>query len=192
LAGYILMLDPYLPTYDVSDAHSVTIDAPPAVVMDAVREVTPAEVPLLVALMGIRTLPRLVRGKPLQLRGAILDGMRETGFIVLEERPDAMIFGVVGRFWEPASGIRPIEPEEFHAFDEPGFAKAAFGFWLDGGVLTTETRVVGTDERATRRFRWYWRVIYPGSAVIRWEWLRAIRRRAERAQASSSPRSARA
>jgi hypothetical protein len=186
------MLDAYLPTYDISDAHSVAVDAPPAVVMDAVREVTPAEVPLLVGLMGIRTLPRLLRGKPLRLRGSILDGMRRTGFVVLEERPDAIIFGVVGRFWEPSNGIRPIEPQDFRAFDEPGFAKAAFGFWLDGGVLTTETRVVGTDARAARRFRRYWRVIYPGSAVIRWDWLRAIRRRAERAQPSSSPRSARA
>jgi hypothetical protein len=192
LAGYILMLERYLPTYDVSDAHSVSIDAPRAVVMDAVREVTPAEVPLLVALMSIRTLPRLLRGKPLHLRGSILDGMRRTGFVVLEDRPDAILLGVVGRFWEPSSGLRPIEPEEFHGFDEPGFAKAAVGFWLDGGVLTTETRVVGTDERATRRFRRYWRVIYPGSAAIRWDWLRAIRRRAERAQPSSSPRSARA
>ena len=185
------MLDPYLPTYDVSDAHSVSVDAPPAVVMAAVRTVTPMEVPLLVALMGIRTVPRLLRGKPLRLHGSILDGMRRTGFVVLHERPDAIVFGVVGRFWQPASGIRPIAPEEFPGFDEPGFAKAAFGLWLDGGALTTETRVVGTDGRASRRFRWYWRLIYPGSAVIRWDWLRAIRRRAERAQPSSPPRSAR-
>jgi hypothetical protein len=186
------VLDPYLPTYDVSDAHSVAVDAPPAVVMDAVREVTPAEVPLLVALIGIRTLPRLLRGKPLRLRGSILDGMRHTGFVALEERPDAIIFGVVGRFWQPSSGLREIEPAEFHGFDEPGFAKAAVGFWIDGGVLTTETRVAGTDAQAARRFRRYWRLIYPGSAAIRWDWLRAIRRRAERAQPSSSPRSARA
>jgi hypothetical protein len=188
----ILMLDAYLPIYDVTDAHSVTIDAPPEEVMAAVRDVTPAELPLLVLLMGVRTLPRLLRGKPLRLHGAILDGMRRTGFVVLEERPDALIFGVVGRFWEPSSGIRPTQPEEFAAFDEPGYAKAAFGFWLDGSELTTETRVAGTDERASRRFRLYWRVIYPGSALIRWEWLRAIRRRAERRQPSSSPRSARA
>jgi hypothetical protein len=188
----VLVLDAYLPHYDVKDAHSVTIDARRDEVMAAVREVTPAEVPLLVALMGIRTLPRLLRGKPLRMHGAILDGMRRTGFVVLDDRPDALIFGVVGRFWEPSSGIRPLEPEEFAAFAEPGYAKAAFGFWLEGSELTTETRVAGTDERSRRWFRLYWRVIYPGSALIRWDWLRAIRRRAERAQPSSSPRSARA
>jgi hypothetical protein len=188
----ILMLDRHLPHYDVKDMHSVAIDAPRDDVMAAVREVSPAEVPLLVLLMGVRTLPRLLSGKPLRMHGAILDGMRRTGFIVLEERPDALIFGVVGRFWEPSSGIRPTRPEEFAAFDEPGYAKAAFGFWFERGLLTTETRVAGTDDTARHRFRLYWRLIYPGSALIRWDWLRAIRRRAERAQPSSSPRSARA
>ena len=52
---------------------------------------------------------------------------------------------------------------------------------VDGGtLLTTETRIKGTDEEARRRFRRYWRVVMPGSALIRRAWLRAIRRRAER------------
>jgi hypothetical protein len=46
-------------------------------------------------------------------------------------------------------------------------------------LLSTETRVFATDAATRRRFAAYWRVIYPGSALIRIEWLRAIRRRAE-------------
>ena len=50
----------------------------------------------------------------------------------------------------------------------------------DGVVLlTTETRVFATDPSARRRFAVYWRVIYPGSALIRRSWLDAIKRRAE-------------
>ena len=45
--------------------------------------------------------------------------------------------------------------------------------------VTTETRVFATDAAATRRFAAYWRLIYPGSALIRRMWLRAIARRAE-------------
>ena len=45
--------------------------------------------------------------------------------------------------------------------------------------VTTQTRVFATDLAATRRFATYWRVIYPGSALIRRMWLRAIKRRAE-------------
>jgi hypothetical protein len=45
--------------------------------------------------------------------------------------------------------------------------------------LSTETRVFGTDDGARRRFAVYWRMIYPGSALIRRMWLQAIKRRAE-------------
>ena len=45
--------------------------------------------------------------------------------------------------------------------------------------LRTETRVLGTDEAARGKFAMYWCVIYPGSAIIRREWLAAIKRRAE-------------
>ncbi|HXT21641.1 MAG TPA: hypothetical protein VN923_12895, partial [Thermoanaerobaculia bacterium] len=45
--------------------------------------------------------------------------------------------------------------------------------------VTTETRVFATDDHARRRFAAYWRTIYPGSALIRRMWLRAIRARAE-------------
>ena len=43
--------------------------------------------------------------------------------------------------------------------------------------LTTETRVLATGPAAARRFAAYWRLIYPGSALIRRMWLLAIARR---------------
>jgi hypothetical protein len=48
-----------------------------------------------------------------------------------------------------------------------------------GSVVSTATRVFATDPEARRTFATYWRVIYPGSAIIRRSWLRAIRQRAE-------------
>jgi hypothetical protein len=48
-----------------------------------------------------------------------------------------------------------------------------------GCLLTTETRVWATDASSKRRFAAYWRIIYPGSALIRQMWLRAIKKRAE-------------
>ncbi len=44
--------------------------------------------------------------------------------------------------------------------------------------MTTETRVFANSDDARRRFAPYWRVIYPGSAIIRHMWLSAIARRA--------------
>lgn len=178
------MLDDFLPDYDVHEVHSVTTSAPPAAVMDAIRALTPAEVPVLVALMAIRSVPALLSRRRLSVRGRLLDGFRRGGFVDLHETPDEVVFGGIGRFWQPAGGLRRVDPADFRDFAEPGFAKAAFNFQVernDGRTrLTTETRIATTDEHAQRRFGRYWRVIHPGSALIRVAWLRAIRRRAER------------
>ncbi|MCA1563325.1 MAG: hypothetical protein LC804_24755 [Acidobacteria bacterium] len=56
--------------------------------------------------------------------------------------------------------------------------RTMFILLADDRPLSTETRIWATDESARRRFGMYWRVIYPGSALIRRMWLRAIRKRA--------------
>jgi hypothetical protein len=179
-----MMLDDFLPRYDVNEVHSVSTSAAPATVMDAIRGLTPRDVPLFVALMAIRSVPALLRRRRLPLRGALLDGFRKSGFVQLRETPEELVLGGVGRFWQPSGGLRRIEAADFANFAEPGFAKTAFNFQIeriDGRtVLRTETRIATTDERARRSFARYWRVIQPGSALIRMAWLRAIRRRAER------------
>jgi len=48
----------------------------------------------------------------------------------------------------------------------------------NGSLVSTETRVFANSSNARRRFARYWRAIYPGSALIRVMWLRAVRRRA--------------
>jgi hypothetical protein len=182
-------LDEFLPDYDVNEVHSTRVAAPPERVLAAARELTSREVPLLVWLMALRTLPAvLLRRGPLRLRRdlarPILEQATRGGFVVLAERPDELVLGVVGRFWTSDGGVERVASEEFAAFEAPGFAKAVMNFHaraVDGGtVLTTETRIRGTEEDARRRFRRYWRMVMPGSAAIRRAWLRAIRRRAER------------
>jgi hypothetical protein len=182
-------LDEFLPAYDVNEVHSTRVAAPPDRVMAAVREVTSREVPLVVVLMALRTLPAmLLRRRPFRLRRdlgrPVLAQATRGGFVVLAERPDELVLGLVGRFWTSDGGVFGIEGGDFVAFDAPGFAKAVMDFraqGVDGGtVLTTETRIRGTDEEARRRFRRYWRVVMPGSALIRRAWLRAVRKRAER------------
>jgi hypothetical protein len=152
--------------------------------MEAIHSLTPAEVPVLVALMAIRSVPALLRRRRLPVRGPLLDGFRRGGFVTLYEAPDELVLGGVGRFWQPSGGLRRIEATEFRDFGEPGFAKAAFNFEIERTgartLLTTETRVATTDEHARRTFGRYWRLVHPGSALIRIAWLQAIRRRAER------------
>jgi hypothetical protein len=182
-------LDEFLPEYDVNEVHSTRVAASPGDTLAAARAVTARELPVAGALMALRRLPAMVRGRsgevPRRVADApILDQMSRGGFMLLAERPDEVVLGVVGRFWAAHSGIQKIDPDEFVTFDEPGFAKAVVDFHVEsvpgGTVLTTETRIRGTDADARRKFRRYWRIVMPGSALIRREWLRAIRKRAER------------
>jgi hypothetical protein len=184
-------LDEFLPEYDVNEVHSTRVEAAPDAVLAAARAVTSREVPLLVALMTLRRLPAAVLSRSADparraLDGPILDGMTGGGFALLADRPDEVVLGVVGRFWRADSGVRHVPGDEFVAFAEPGFAKGIVNFHVrevaGGTMLTTETRVRGTDEEARRKFRRYWRIVMPGSALIRRAWLRAIRKRAEAAR----------
>jgi hypothetical protein len=177
------VLDEFLPSYDFNEVHSVATDASPADVMDAIRRLTPLEVPVLVALMAVRSLPAVLARRSPTVRGTLLDGFRKAGFVPLRETPDEVVFGGVGRFWTPTGDLRRIRAADFAGFAEPGCAKAVFNLRVDRAgertLLTTETRIATTDEPARRRFARYWRLIQPGSALIRRDWLRAIRRRAE-------------
>jgi hypothetical protein len=192
-------LDEFLPDYDVNELHSTRVAAPPEAALAAVRTVTSREVPLLVLLMALRRVPSAMRrltahgggvrrGRPRPARRALdaplLDQFTGGGFLVLADRPDELVVGVVGRFWTADGGIRRLAAADFAAFDEPGFAKAVVNFHASavpgGSLLTTETRIKATDEAARRSFRRYWRLVMPGSAAIRRAWLRAIRRRAQR------------
>ena len=189
------ILDDVMPAYDVRDAHSIWIPSSVGAAYTAVRTVTAAEVPLFTPLMAVRVLPALLLGRPLSfdLRRPILVNAERNGFVPLGEQAGSeLALGAVGRFWS-LTGNRLVQLADraaFETFEEPGYAKAVMGFRVvpegAGCRVITETRVVGTDDEARRRFALYWRAISAGSAAIRWSWLRAIRSRATRAPAPTS------
>src|ERR1039458_6681530 len=90
--------------------------------------------------------------------------------------------GAFGGAWNPKA-----DPDEFQNFREAPLAKIAMNFRLverDAAHCTviTETRVYAGGAPVVRRVAAYWRVIYPGSALMRHIWLRAIKLRAEGAK----------
>ncbi|GIH61557.1 hypothetical protein [Microbispora siamensis] len=119
---------------------------------------------------------------------AALASLRFTrGFVLLRERPGHEVtVGLAGRWWRPPAKVNEpglAGPADFAAFTRPGYAKGTFSFTLHplgGGrtLLVTETRVVTTSPAAHRAMRRYWRVIRPGSGLIRRFMLAAVRRRA--------------
>ena len=80
-----------------------------------------------------------------------------------------------------------LEPDLFRKTLRPGIVLATMNFVVtpteDGGsTVTTETRIYANSPAALRRFGIYWRLIHPGSDIIRRMWLRAIALRAENRQ----------
>ncbi len=179
-------LDEFADTYQFSERHSRRIAAPPGRVYAAIREVTAGEIACFRALTWIRRLgtagPESILNPP---EGQpILEVATRSGFLLLADEPAREL--VIGTLViAPRGAQRPAKflPEDFKRLDRAGFAKGVMNFRIEsvaGGasLLTTETRVFATDPWTRRRFAAYWRVIYPGSALIRRMWLRAIDRRA--------------
>jgi hypothetical protein len=168
----VSLLDDVLPEWHFRERHRRHVSAEPERVFAAVRELTLAETPVAAVLVRLRGM-RPERDLP------IFDEMRRVGFEVEAEEPGReLAFAAVGQPWKVRGGERR-RGVDFRTFAEPGFAKMAFNVCLDGPTLSTETRVLLTDEQSRRAFRRYWLVIRPFSGLIRRAWLRAIARRAE-------------
>ncbi len=187
--GRPTLLDELMPEAEHREVHDLWLDAGPEDAYRALAEVTAREIRLLGPLMALRQLPALLAGRAIRgdRKTPVLDGFERAGFVRLAEDPGReIVFGVAGRFWK-LTGNAPIPlsdgAEAFTTFEEPGCAKAAMSFLVRaegrGCRLITETRIRTTDAGAARSFRRYWRLVRPGSGLIRRSWLAAVRRRVQ-------------
>ncbi len=187
-----MLLTDFLPIYDHKEVHSISVRADAHRCYSAVKDLTLSELsPLVHLLFTLRALPSRLRGsverKQLVATKPIVEQILSRGFIRLAEDDDReFVVGTIGRFWQLADRSCPRldSPQEFLVFDQPGYAKAVMNFYVEahGGGKTsvsTETRILATDAVARRKFAIYWRVVHPGSALIRMMWLKAIKHRAE-------------
>lgn len=183
-----MLIDDFLPHYDVRERHRVRVRAPLGEVYSAVRELDLREARLSMLLFRLRGFPA---GKTAP-RCFKLDDFLKMRFILLGERVNKeLLLGLVGRFWTPSGELRRLEAPGFRGFNEPGYAKAVWNFSLaelsDKTVrLETETRVLCLDEGSRRRFRLYWLLVGTFSGLIRKEILQAIKQSAEKAQSRAA------
>jgi hypothetical protein len=190
VAPSVSRLDEIVPIYQFSEVHEITIDAPADPTYRAICGVTANEIALLRTLTWIRRFGRPGPESVLNPPGdkPFCDVALKSGFYLLaDEPPREMVLGTFVAAPRAARANPPprISAATFAGIHSPGFAIAVINFRLQpaGPIrtrLTTETRVFATDARIRRVFAVYWRIIYPGSSIIRTMWLRAIKRRAER------------
>ncbi len=186
-----LLLDSYLPDYDVTEFHAGIVDADLTRTWNAIRHADLSAIGLVRALLLLRSAPgrlsALAGGRPPPPRPPLrLDDMPLAGFKLLEERPHEIAFGFVGRPWKVgAEQPLTIGRSEFAAFSDPGYAKVAFTIraqphGANRTLVSTETRTATTDPDSRRRFAAYWRLIGPISALMRRLILRSVKSRVER------------
>jgi hypothetical protein len=161
-----MAMDDVIPAYQFVERHETRVGALPAKVFGSIRPVTAAEIRFFRLLTWIRH-PRIRAAEESIIAAPaekpLLDVALGSGFRLVKEVPDREI--VISTRVAPA-------------------VTAVMNFVVvpdgrGGSILSTETRVRADTDASVRAFAAYWRAIYPGSALIRIEWLRAIKRRAE-------------
>lgn len=191
-----------IPRPDMSERHTILIDASRERVWDTLTGLTGADIPLAKPLFAARALAsRLIHGRTPQSHPDHTPqphpghtpqphpggtSRSHSGFTPLVVDPGReLVLGLIGQWWRLGkSQDVPVDSlTTFETFDRPGFAKGTFAFSLEeerGRIrLTTETRVATTSPDALRAFRPYWIVIRPGSGLIRHLILRTVRSRAQ-------------
>lgn len=179
------LLDRFIPKYDIAERHEVRVAAPASVTFAAARDMD---------LYRSRVVRAIFRGRELLMREpnrartpqSLLQETLSIGWGILGEIPDReIVVGAVCRPWQADPQFRALPPEEFAAFDEPGYAKIAWTLSarpVDSAtsVFRTETRVVTTDSQSRARFRRYWSALSPGILLIRQVSLLLVKSDAER------------
>ena len=154
-------LDAFLPAYEFSIRHEVSVAVDPERADRALREVTFNEVPLVRGLL-------LARGLGLKSGEDTVLATMVRRATVLEDVPgEGLILTLRGQFWRVRGRGREAP------------ARAVIDFRALPGALATETRVHVRDPVSRRKFSRYWRFVRPFSGLIRMRVLRAAKRRAE-------------
>jgi hypothetical protein len=160
------------------------------------KDVTFEEIGIFVPLMRIRA---MVLGKSYRpgpvMRQPVMKAFANprSGFVSLSQDEREIVMGMAGRPWTGQPGPVFQSAEQYAAYNEPNAVKIAFNIRVENegprwSRLETETRIRATDDSSRRTMARYWRLIYPGSGMIRRIWLNAARARAERYRSASQAR----
>ena len=169
-----------LPAPDHVTRQSRWIAAPPDAVWNALHEIRLSQLPVTLVLGAVRFLPVV-------LAGGGREQVRDRPFLdalpvpLLSSSPsESVVFAGALQAWRLTGGAEPpkLDAHGLREWSEPGWVKAGMDFRLTpmghGTELSSETRVVSTDDATRRRFARYWVFVQPGSTAIRWEVLTAV------------------
>jgi hypothetical protein len=171
-------LDEFMPRYQCSEYHAEIARVPIERLEKAVLAINITDIPAADFLLRLRFLFSKLPYRP-DTR-PFLELTPDSEFMVLDDsNPKDRVYAMVGIPWEEKIAWEVRTAEQFSTFKKPGYIRIAFNFRIEdkgekGVLISTETRSLGNDSQARKIFARYWRVIYPGSSIIRRVWLNAI------------------
>jgi hypothetical protein len=182
------LLDRFLPEPEVDEYHRLKVRAPAAVTFAAAKQMDIQASPVVKGIFWLRAIPSLLQGQPFRPQGSrsIVAETLDQGWGVLAEVPDREI--VVGAYtqpWHEHVTFRPLPPEKFAAFSEPGYVKIVWTLAAEPAGpgeswFVTRTRVATTDAESRKKFRRYWAPMSAGIILIRYAGLPLVRKQAQR------------
>ncbi|AZQ39424.1 hypothetical protein EJ357_43295 [Streptomyces cyaneochromogenes] len=207
-----LLLDSALPDFRFTRLECTTVAVGPSTAYRAARDLDLLTIhsPLFDLVSRARGLPDRLRGKPAprpaSMRLADLfdtttkdrhdqeqrEDQQEQPWVGLGEAPGReLVFGAIGKVWQPSIQWRRVEPGDFPEFAEPGWAKIAaamvvHAYGTGRSLLAYEARTACTDQAAIRRFARYWTLVSPGVGIVMRAALRAIKTAAEEEASSGT------
>ena len=187
------LLDRFMPAYDIVERHKASLTASASLAFTAACAMDIERSVLVRALF--KTREWIMRGdlKDSSEKLGFIPQMRAIGWGVLAEIPGReIVLGAVTQPWAANPIFRPLSPEEFATFQEPGYVKIAWTLRADPlgpsqCVFRTETRAIPTDPAARSKFRVYWSFVSPGVILIRWMTLSSLRAEVERRKHQRAP-----
>ena len=184
------VLDEVMPEYQFGERHSLRAHARPEQVMQAVRQSRFADMKSLRTLLKIRTVAMRISdsGDAFQDK-RVLDAFAASGYVSGGNAHEVVMCGGAN-----ALEKRPLQLgslQECANYREPSGFKMAFNFYAEAegdgwSTVSTETRMLALDAPTRRGMARYWRLIVPGSGLLRRQWLAAIKDKAESLPNASS------
>ena len=185
-------IDGLMPTYSFNEFHEVRINSSLEKIKQVLQVTGVKDIPAARLLMGIRG----IADEDVDLSDRASNNLVGSDTI---STPDFNFFVVSPNEWITVMILKsviitnnsnqPAPPnittlEQFRAFNKPGYVKVAVNFRFistnsNETIVTTETRNNGITRKDNRVFGYYWRIIYPGSAIIRRVWLDTIKKKVE-------------
>ncbi len=194
-----LLIDDWLPQFEVRDVAATTLRGSPARVFAAAREMNVLDDSLIRGVSTLREAPLrmldwyrgVTRAHPapgLVTFETLARGDR--GFVLLEEdvrSPDGrheVVLGAAGRLWTARPVLRALTADAFRAYDVDGDARAVLGLRTEPAAdgrsrVAVEFRVAPIGRGARLALRAYWTAIGPASGLVRRRALDRLKREFE-------------